>query len=71
MGDRKIDLKFGSKVHFGVRSNTGVLKATAISFLSGGPIRLMYIVVFTFRSIWALIWGCMATLFKYADIKID
>ena len=36
MGDLKIDLNFASKVHFGVRSNTGVVKETAISLLSGG-----------------------------------
>ena len=38
MGDLKIDLKFASKaskVHFGVRSNTGAVKETAISLLSG------------------------------------
>ena len=36
MGDVKIDLKFASEVHSGVRSNTGAVKETAISLLSGG-----------------------------------
>ena len=43
MGDLKIDLKFPSKVHFESRSNTGMVKGTAKSLLSGGPIRLMYL----------------------------
>ena len=36
MGDLKIDVKFASKVHFKVRPNTGAVKETAISLLSGG-----------------------------------
>ena len=35
MGDLKVDLKFASKVHFGDRSNTGAVKESAISLLSG------------------------------------
>ena len=35
------NIKFASKVHLGVRSNIGVAKGSAISLLSGGPIRLM------------------------------
>ena len=33
MGDLKIDIKFARKLHFGVRSNTGAVKGTAISLL--------------------------------------
>ena len=63
MGDRKIDLKFGSKVHFGVQIQYWGSQGDCNILSIGGPIKLMYIVVFTFRSIWALIWGCMADAF--------
>ena len=62
MGDLKIDLEFASKVHFGVRSNTGPVKGDCNILTIGGPIRLMYIIVLTCRSIWVLIWGCIMGL---------
>ena len=61
MGDLKIDLEFASKVHFGVRSNTGPVRGLQYPYYRG-PIRLMYIIVLTCRSIWVLIWGCILGL---------
>ena len=51
------NIKFASKVHLGARANTSVAKGTAISLIIGGPIRLIYVIVLTFRSIWGVNMG--------------
>ena len=58
MSDFKIDLQFASKVFWSQIQYQGCQRDCNILTI-GGPIRLMYIIVFTFRSIWVLIWGCI------------
>ena len=43
MGDLKIELKFASKAHSESDPILGLSSMTAMSLLSGGPIRLMYL----------------------------
>ena len=53
------NIKFASKVHLGVRANIRVAKGDCNILTIGGPIRLMYVIVYTFRSIWEQILGCI------------
>ena len=43
------NIKLASKVHFGGLRYPYIRR----------PIRLMYVIVLTFRSVWELIWGCI------------
>ena len=62
----KIDLKFASKVFWSQIQYQGCQLDCNILTI-GGPIRLMYSIVLTFRSLWVLIWGCITVLLDYSE----